>query len=275
MCLCVCECWCACVCACLSASAGVSVSVRVCLRVLVCLCLCVSVCVCLCLCTGGRGVSCVPSPYVLVCRSMCLRDCVQGLTPAVSFQHPASFRINFGDRPFAQVVPHGFRSVRTWYQRESEYTFARAAASFGKIGALLPTSYDSGAIIDGTLATSTAEGAVMGAGGILLTRGKWYWEARITAAGQGCLGWCDLEHLRTCASSTIGDSRHSWAFDGGRRVFVSNGRQVPWGRHWQVGDVVGVAADLDNRKLMVGAMCSVCLCVSVCLCLCVSVCVVL
>ena len=173
----------------------------------------------------------------------------QGLCPAVSFCHPFSFRINFGERPFTQVVPQGFRSVRTWYQRESEYTFAKHASSRGRMGALLPTGHDTGAIIDGTLVSSTAAGATVGGAGILLTRGKWYWEVRVSSDGTGSIGWCDLEHLRNAATATVGDSRHSWAFDGGRRLFLGNGRAVPWGRHWHAGDVVGIAADLDNRKL--------------------------
>ena len=45
-----------------------------------------------------------------------------------------------------------------------------------------------------------------------------------------------------------GDDQFSWAWDGGRVVLWHKG-SASWGRRWGAGDILGMAVDMDERKL--------------------------
>lgn len=60
----------------------------------------------------------------------------------------------------------------------------------------------------------------MGTKGVLLTRGKWYYEAEIKTAGCLQIGWADSSFAGHCQADRgdgVGDGPSSWAFDGWRR----------------------------------------------------------
>ena len=60
----------------------------------------------------------------------------------------------------------------------------------------------------------------VGTKGVLLTSGKWYYEAEIRTAGCLQIGWADLSFVGHCQADRgdgCGDGPSSWAFDGWRR----------------------------------------------------------
>ena len=60
----------------------------------------------------------------------------------------------------------------------------------------------------------------VGTKGILLTKGKWYYEAEIQTAGCLQIGWADSSFIGHCQGDRgdgVGDGPSSWAFDGWRR----------------------------------------------------------
>ena len=60
----------------------------------------------------------------------------------------------------------------------------------------------------------------VGTKGILLTKGKWYYEAEIQTAGCLQIGWADSSFIGHCQADRgdgVGDGPSSWAFDGWRR----------------------------------------------------------
>ena len=53
-------------------------------------------------------------------------------------------------------------------------------------------------------------------------------------------------------TSGVGDDARSWAVDGLRRVAWHGGGKLAFGASWTTGDVIGVAADLDEGRLLFG-----------------------
>ena len=89
----------------------------------------------------------------------------------------------------------------------------------------------------------------VGTKGILLTSGKWYYEAELLTAGCLQIGWADGSFAGHCHAEKgdgCGDGPSSWAFDGWRR-YRWHGIATEWGSRWQVGDIIGCSVDLDNR----------------------------
>ena len=89
----------------------------------------------------------------------------------------------------------------------------------------------------------------VGTKGILLTSGKWYYEAELLTAGCLQIGWADgsfAGHCQADKGDGCGDGPSSWAFDGWRR-YRWHGIATEWGSRWQVGDIIGCSVDMDNK----------------------------
>ena len=89
----------------------------------------------------------------------------------------------------------------------------------------------------------------VGTKGILLTSGKWYYEAILETAGCLQIGWADGSfsgHCNADRGDGCGDGPSSWAFDGWRR-YRWHASATEWGCRWKEGDVVGCLVDLDKH----------------------------
>jgi hypothetical protein len=89
----------------------------------------------------------------------------------------------------------------------------------------------------------------VGTKGILLTSGKWYYEAILETAGCLQIGWADgsfAGHCHADRGDGCGDGPSSWAFDGWRR-YRWHSTATEWGCRWREGDVVGCLVDMDEH----------------------------
>jgi hypothetical protein len=89
----------------------------------------------------------------------------------------------------------------------------------------------------------------VGTKGILLTSGKWYYEAILETAGCLQIGWADgsfAGHCHADRGDGCGDGPSSWAFDGWRR-YRWHATATEWGCRWKEGDVIGCFVDMDER----------------------------
>ena len=126
--------------------------------------------------------------------------------------------------------------------------------SFGWNSSIIPLRFISGrSIIDSrTLAISglpTGGFSSVGTKGVLLTSGKWYYEAILETAGCLQIGWADgsfAGHCHADRGDGCGDGPSSWAYDGWRR-YRWHATATEWGCRWKEGDVVGCLVDLDER----------------------------
>lgn len=91
----------------------------------------------------------------------------------------------------------------------------------------------------------------VGTKGVLLTSGKWYYEAEIKTAGCLQIGWADASFAGHCQADRgdgCGDGPSSWAFDGWRR-YRWHSTATEWGCRWSEGDVVGCFVDMDSMTV--------------------------
>ena len=91
----------------------------------------------------------------------------------------------------------------------------------------------------------------VGTKGVLLTSGKWYYEAEIKTAGCLQIGWADSSFVGHCQADRgdgCGDGPSSWAFDGWRR-YRWHSTATEWGCRWSEGDIVGCLVDMDSMKV--------------------------
>ena len=91
----------------------------------------------------------------------------------------------------------------------------------------------------------------VGTKGVLLTSGKWYYEAEIQTAGCLQIGWADSSFAGHCQADRgdgVGDGPSSWAFDGWRR-YRWHSTPTEWGCRWAEGDVVGCLVDMDSMAV--------------------------
>ncbi|KAK7790957.1 hypothetical protein R5R35_007854 [Gryllus longicercus] len=79
-----------------------------------------------------------------------------------------------------------------------------------------------------------------------VSTGKWYFEFEIMTAGPMRVGWARADYG---PGSQLGSDDSSWAFDGYNEEKVFAGAADTFGRHWQVGDVVGAFLDLADRTI--------------------------
>lgn len=93
--------------------------------------------------------------------------------------------------------------------------------------------------------------ASVGTKGVLLTTGKWYYEAILESAGCLQIGWADGSfsgHCHADRGDGCGDGPSSWAYDGWRR-YRWHSIPTEWGCRWKKGDVVGCLVDMDAREV--------------------------
>lgn len=76
-------------------------------------------------------------------------------------------------------------------------------------------------------------------------RGKWCYEVQLITNGLMQIGWCQLNTLFT-EKEGVGDDSTSYAYDGWRKV-TWHGKYNEYGNLWDVGDIIGVCIDLENR----------------------------
>ena len=123
-------------------------------------------------------------------------------------------------------------------------------------GSVIPLRFISGrSIIDPkTLAISglpTGGFSSVGTKGVLLTTGKWYYEAILETAGCLQIGWADgsfAGHCHADRGDGCGDGPSSWAYDGWRR-YRWHEKATEWGCRWKEGDVIGCMVDMDQRVI--------------------------
>ncbi len=88
-----------------------------------------------------------------------------------------------------------------------------------------------------------------------VSTGKWYWEVEFDAQQIGAYSIIGIESKQpTSSTQGVGDTTNGYGYyanDGGAgRVRTNNGNVSPWtSDSYAVGDIVGVALDLDNNKL--------------------------
>eukprot|EP00516_Mucochytrium_quahogii_P005377 CAMPEP_0203746906 /NCGR_PEP_ID=MMETSP0098-20131031/2205_1 /ASSEMBLY_ACC=CAM_ASM_000208 /TAXON_ID=96639 /ORGANISM=" , Strain NY0313808BC1" /LENGTH=2314 /DNA_ID=CAMNT_0050635159 /DNA_START=256 /DNA_END=7200 /DNA_ORIENTATION=- len=84
--------------------------------------------------------------------------------------------------------------------------------------------------------------------GSWVSSGSWYYEVHIVCAGLAQIGWSGI-HFNAFDSKGVGcgDDKHSWAFDGNRRM-IWNVTSSHWGTQWKTGDVVGCAVTIDDTS---------------------------
>ena len=128
--------------------------------------------------------------------------------------------------------------------------------SVGWSGSLCPVRFVSGrsSINSKTLEiTGLPSGGFSSVGtkGVLLSSGKWYYEAEIQTAGCIQIGWADSSFAGHCQADRgdgVGDGPSSWAFDGWRR-YRWHSTPTEWGCRWAEGDVVGCLVDMDSMTI--------------------------
>ncbi|CAM9394145.1 unnamed protein product, partial [Discosporangium mesarthrocarpum] len=85
--------------------------------------------------------------------------------------------------------------------------------------------------------------------GVALSSGRWYYEVEIVRPGVAQVGWATLSFMGNDLNG-VGDDHHSWGFDGRRvRLWHRGTWRSKWGVAWVKGDVVGVAVDLEERRM--------------------------
>jgi len=79
--------------------------------------------------------------------------------------------------------------------------------------------------------------------------GKWYYEVKLITNGLFQIGWCTSDFRPDAnAGNGVGDDAKSWAYDGSRQKKWNSGSEY-YGQYWYTGDHIGVALDLDNKKM--------------------------
>lgn len=103
--------------------------------------------------------------------------------------------------------------------------------------------------VEGDTVTSSGRFPTVAVRDVMLTSGKWYYEARIEQEGLGQIGWADASYRgNSSGGEGVGDDRHSWGYDGNRVLSWFSGSRG-YGERWSTGDVIGFAADIDNKTL--------------------------
>ncbi|KAL7489479.1 hypothetical protein ACHAW6_015106 [Cyclotella cf. meneghiniana] len=130
------------------------------------------------------------------------------------------------------------------------------ASSIGWRGSLCPIRFISGRsrINPETLEIAGLKDggfSSVGTKGVLLTSGKWYYEAEVLTAGCLQIGWADSSFAGHCQADRgdgCGDGPSSWAFDGWRR-YRWHSTATEWGCRWSEGDIVGCLVDMDEMTI--------------------------
>lgn len=78
-----------------------------------------------------------------------------------------------------------------------------------------------------------------------ITKGKWCYEAILFSNGLFQIGWSQLNTPFTYFKG-VGDDDSSYAYDG-YRISAWNNININYGTIWDIGDVIGICIDLDNK----------------------------
>ena len=79
-----------------------------------------------------------------------------------------------------------------------------------------------------------------------VSSGKWYYEMEVLTPGSVRVGWALAE---ASPDSTLGGDESSWAYDGSLEEKRYGGVCDTYGKKWQVGDVIGVFLDTNDRTI--------------------------
>lgn len=105
---------------------------------------------------------------------------------------------------------------------------------------------------NGNLSVATSAGNAVGGFSTLgVSKGKWYAEFKITAGStdRGVIGIADNPSEQDRNDTTIGGSTYSYSYFGETGYKVNNSSGSAYGNTYTLGDIVGVALDLDNNYL--------------------------
>eukprot|EP00467_Chlorarachnion_reptans_P010822 CAMPEP_0114525784 /NCGR_PEP_ID=MMETSP0109-20121206/22631_1 /TAXON_ID=29199 /ORGANISM="Chlorarachnion reptans, Strain CCCM449" /LENGTH=5518 /DNA_ID=CAMNT_0001707433 /DNA_START=63 /DNA_END=16619 /DNA_ORIENTATION=+ len=213
---------------------------------------------------------------------------VGGLAPGITL-NPCALTVNFGASPFAQTPPPGHLPVSRWLELYNPH-FARPKLELVKgleIPGLsrsvsqitrkpselktIPLRASSGytqALISNLRVSATSHYPSIVADRVLLTKGRWYYEVRVTKL-QGNLGnavafvgWCDATFFGNSISKHgVGDDKHSWGWgvSAGKTdppVLKHDSKRRPWfaaakhGTCWKPRDVIGCAVDFETKSIL-------------------------
>uniref|UniRef100_A0A1A9VGU9 RING-type E3 ubiquitin transferase n=1 Tax=Glossina austeni TaxID=7395 RepID=A0A1A9VGU9_GLOAU len=77
--------------------------------------------------------------------------------------------------------------------------------------------------------------------------GRWMYEIQLHSKGVMQIGWCSNKCLFN-ENSGVGDSKLSYGFDGSKQQswHISTNK---YGEKWQIGDIIGVAIDVDKEEV--------------------------
>jgi len=191
-------------------------------------------------------------------RHLVFSNVPRGIYPVVSFDSNFVFKLNMGNNTLAYPLPRpgGFRSVWHWVSTAREFIYAQANRTV--VGKLIAIDGSAFIQLEGMIYRQESRGSIGGfgfpsiaLGGILLTRGKWYYETKLLGVDNVAqIGWADLcFEPHSSAGEGVGDDLHSWAYDGNRVLRWYKAHSETWGKRWHSDSIVGCLADLDARVL--------------------------
>ena len=85
-----------------------------------------------------------------------------------------------------------------------------------------------------------------------LSQGKWYWELKYDSANDTPLrvGITDRVAVATSTTNRVGFGDNDFAYDqGDGKIYTDNDTGSSYGTSYAVGDIIGIALDLDNNKI--------------------------
>jgi hypothetical protein len=82
-----------------------------------------------------------------------------------------------------------------------------------------------------------------------VSAGKWYIEAKLSAAASGGTRIGVVGRSSTALNEGIGDRQDEIAHQTNGDLKVNGTTTSSWGSTWTVGDIIGIALDLDNNKI--------------------------
>jgi Kip1 ubiquitination-promoting complex protein 1 len=82
---------------------------------------------------------------------------------------------------------------------------------------------------------------------VAVFRGKWLYEVQLDSSGILQIGWTP-QNARFTSEEGIGDSAHSYAYDG-KRQRKWNVNAAPYGDRWTAGDVITCGIDMDTGTI--------------------------
>eukprot|EP00466_Bigelowiella_natans_P015194 jgi/Bigna1/85176/estExt_fgenesh1_pg.C_20373 len=225
---------------------------------------------------------------------------IGGLAPGITLNNSCTVTVNFGTAPFAQACPPGYLSIAKWLElynpaataslvspskatlqseehddlkelavpglSRSISQYTRPSSELDRIPLRASSGY-SQALINGRTVGASSHYPSIVADRVSLTRGKWYYEAKLEqlSGKQGgavmTIGWCDSFFFGSSITKRgVGDDAHSWGWgvtdginglpelkhDSKRRLWSG---PVKSGTRFKKGDIIGCALDVDAKTV--------------------------